>query len=327
MRSQLRSRLLLASLAGLLLALPVAAAGGASPPAPLTQSLTGEAKAAYDSGRLLFEDGDNPGALAKFSHSYDVSHDPRLLWNMATCEKELRHYARAATLIGRYLKEGGNRITAEQRQSALETQSALRAFYVNVKLKGAPEGATVLVDGIKAGQVPLSEPLLVDLGTRIVRVEQPGFEPSETKLEVAGGGELEVTVALKRPLAVGVAPARLSVVASGTKDIIAIDGKVVGSQHWEGPMTIGEHTVRVTAAGKKPYETHLQLLAGSNRSLQITLEDEKHGSTVWYWIAGGAAVAAGAVVGGYFLLKPQDTPGAHPEGKLATVYLSLGGGR
>ena len=35
----------------------------------------------------------------------------------------------------------------------------------------------------------------------------------------------------------------------------------------------------------------------------------------------------GAVVGGYFLLKPQEAPGSHPEGQLATVYLSLGSGR
>jgi hypothetical protein len=323
--ARVRSRLFVAALAALSLSHPLAAQGVV--PAPLAQSLTGEAKAAYDSGRLLFEDGDSSGAMAKFSHAYDVSHDARLLWNVAACEKELRHYARAATLIGRYLKEGGNRISAEQRQSALETEHALRAFYVNVTLKGVPDGAIVLVDGTQVGRSPLAEPLLLDLGTRVVRVEQPGFEASETKLEVAGGGELEVAVSLKALPAVSAAPARLSVVSSGERDIVAIDGKVVGSQHWEGPVTIGDHTVRVTAAGKKPYEAHVQLLAGSTRGLQITLEDESHGSNVWFWVAGGAAVAAGAAVGGYFLLKPQESAGAHPEGKLATVYLPLWGAR
>lgn len=325
MPSRLRSRLLIASIAGLLFAFPVAAAGPA--PAPLAQSLTGEAKAAYDSGRLLFEDGDSQGALAKFSRSYDISHDPRLLWNMAACEKELRHYARAATLVGRYLIEGGSRITAEQRQSALETQSALRAFYVNLKLKGVPDGATVSIDRRQVAQMPLSEPLLVDLGGRRLRVEQPGFEPYEIELNVAGGGELQVTVTLERSSVVAVVPPRLSVTTAGTEDIVVIDGKVVGSQRWEGPVAVGEHTVRVTAAHKKPYEAHVQLLPGSTRSLQVTLEDEKHGSSLWLWVAGGAAVAAGAAVGGYFLFKPQDAPGSHPEGKLATVYLLLGGAR
>ncbi len=326
MPSNVRSRLLVASLASLLLAFPAAAQDAA--PAPLAQSLTGEAKAAYESGRLLFEDGDGPGALAKFSHSYDISRDARLLWNMAACEKELRHYSRAATLIGRYLKEGGKRISAEQRKSALETQTALSAFYVTVKLSGAQDGATVFVDGTPVGRTPLSEPLLLDLGPRSVRVEQPGFEPFENKLDVAGGGELELTVTpmRKRSAVVTTAPARLSITTSGTRDVIAIDGKVMGWQRWDGSVANGEHTVRVTAAGRKPYESHVQLLPGSVRSLQITLEAETS-STAWFWIAGGAAVVAGAAVGGYFLLKPQDTPGSHPEGKLATVYLSLGATR
>jgi hypothetical protein len=300
-----------------------AALAHAAPPTPLSQALTGEAKAAYESGRLLFEDGDSRGALAKFSHSYDVSRDPRLLWNMAACEKELRHYARAATLIGRYLKEGDARLSEEQRQSALETQRALTAFYVTVKLTGVPEGATVMVDGAQQGRAPLHEPLLVDLGSRILRVEQPGFEPFEQRLEVAGGGGLEVAVTLKRSAAPATA-ARLSVTTSGARDVIAVDGKVVGTQRWEGQVPAGEHSVRVTAVGKKPYESHVQLVGGGSRSLQIALEAEGSSSAVWYWVAGGAVVVAGAAVGGYLLLKPGDAAGKHPEGRLATVYLPFG---
>lgn len=323
-RSLRRSSWVLLSLSGLLLASPARADGAL--PAPLSQSLSGEAKAAYDSGRLLFEDGDSRGASAKFSHAYDLSHDPRLLWNIAACEKELRHYALAATLIERYLREGGKSIPPEQRQDALDTQHALRAFYVELELRGAPAGAMVSIDGVRAGQVPLRQPLLVDLGTRVVRVELTGFEPSETRLDVAGGGELKLDVALKRSARDGFA--RLSIVASGANDSLIVDGKRVGWQRWEGRVTSGEHVVRVSAPHKKPYEATLQLLAGSSRSLQITLEDdERRGAGPWLWIAGGAAVAAGAALGGYFLFKPRDEPGAHPEGKLATVYLPLGGAR
>ncbi len=320
-----RSRFQLAPLATCIILL-AAAPVWAEPAAPgsLAQALNGEAKAAYDSARLLLEDGDYAGGLAKFSRAYEVSHDARLLWNMAVCEKELRHYARAGTLVGRYLKEGGNRISSEQRQNASDTQNALRGFYATVKLSGTPDGATVLVDGAKFGQTPLAAPLLVDLGSRTLRVELPGFEPFETTLAVAGGGELEVPVALEPTPLVSAAPARLSVMTAGIEDIVAIDGKVRGSHRWEGVIAIGEHTVRVTGAHKKPYETHLQLPAGSVRSLQVTLEDEDRRSNVWLWVAGGAAVAAGAAVGGYFLFKPDDTPGSHPVGKLSTVYLSLG---
>src|SRR3954463_12307468 len=84
------------------------AAPTAPAPKPLSQSLSGEAQAAYKSAKLLFEDGDHVGALTKFKRAFELSNDPRLLWNMAVCEKELRHYARSAGLVSRYVKEGSH---------------------------------------------------------------------------------------------------------------------------------------------------------------------------------------------------------------------------
>ncbi len=303
----------------------VPAAAQPKPAVPLAESLTGEAKSAYTSAKLLLDDNDFAGALTKFKRAYDVSKDARLLWNMAVCEKELRHYARAATLVSRYLKEGGAVISTEQRQSATDTQTALRAFYSTVKLSGVPDGATVQVDGVAMGQTPLAEPLLLDLGTRRLRVEAVGYAPFETSLDVPGNNQLEVPVALTAAAVAGVVPPRLSVTSTGNRDIVSVDAKVVGSRHWEGVLAVGEHTVRVTAAHKKPYEIQVQLTAGSSRSLQITLEDEEHASTLWYWVAGGATLTAGAIVGGYFLLKPKDEPGTHPNGTLATIFLPSSG--
>lgn len=325
-RMTLRRCRLIIALASLYSVLTAAPAHADKPIPALAQSLEGDAKAAYDSARLLLDDGDSSGALAKFSRAYELSRDPRLLWNMAVCEKELRHYARTATLVGRYLAEGGSRIPAAQRQDALETQAALRAFYAQLTLRGVPDGATVLVDGSPIGTTPLETPLLLDLGSRRLRIERAGFEPFERTFQIAGGGELEVSVELKPANEAIAAPARLSIATAGTRDIVAVDGKVVGSQRWEGTLPAGEHVVRVAAASKKTYESHLQLLPGSTRTLQITLEDESRTSPVWFWVAGGAVAVTGAVVGGYFLFKPADTPGSHPDGKLATVYLSLGAG-
>ena len=301
--------------------IPFQAAGETPTSAPLAQSLRGEAKAAYESARLLFEDSDFPGALTKFKRAHDISKDARLLWNMAVCEKELRHYARAAALVSRYLKQGGSLIKPEQRNSAVETQAALRAFYSTVKLRGAPDGATVQVDRVTVGQTPLAEPLLLDLGPRVLRVALPGKEPFETTVDVSGSNEIEVPIELQELAAASAQPARLSVTSSGDRDTVAIDGKVRASQHWEGTLSAGEHTVRVTAAHKKTYEAQFKLLAGSTRELHVTLEDEGSGSGLWYWIGGSAVVAAGAVVGGYFLLKPKPEPGTHPQGSLTTIFL------
>ena len=45
------------------------------------------------------------------------------------------------------------------------------------------------------------------------------------------------------------------------------------------------------------------------------------------WIVGGALLAAGASVGGYFLFKPQTTPPVQGTIAPGTVSLSFLGGR
>ena len=183
----------------------------------------------------------------------------------------------------------------------------------------------MLVDAASVGSVPLKEPLLLEIGPHTLRVEQAGYEPYETALDVPGNTDIAVSIALKPVAAQAALPARLSIVSSGERDIVSIDNKVVGSHQWQGTVAVGAHVVRVTAPGKKTYEADVELAPGSTRSLQVSLENEAHGSPVWIWVAGGAAVAAGAVVGGYFAFKPQDKPGSHPEGSISTVYLPLKG--
>ena len=56
--------------------------------------------------------------------------------------------------------------------------------------------------------------------------------------------------------------------------------------------------------------------------MNVTLESEKHGGSVWPWVAGGAAVVAGAVVGGYFLFKTQPAAAPLPPDQLGSLTLS-----
>src|SRR6476469_2894036 len=74
-------------------------------PKPLSDALTSGPNAYCEAARLLYGDGDHAGALVKFQAAFDQSKDPRLLWNMAACEKNLRHYAKVMALVERYVKE------------------------------------------------------------------------------------------------------------------------------------------------------------------------------------------------------------------------------
>jgi TolA-binding protein len=79
----------MAWLCGALAARPAAVSVTSS--GPLASSLRGQAATDYQAARILFDDGDYAGASLKFQHAFEESGDARLLWNIAVCEKNLRH--------------------------------------------------------------------------------------------------------------------------------------------------------------------------------------------------------------------------------------------
>jgi hypothetical protein len=297
---------------------PMSSADVARPePVPLAQALSGEARVAYDDAKLLLQNADPAGAVAKFERAYTLSGDARLLWNIAACQKALRHYASASDFVGRYLNQGAAVMTEESRQNALATQQALRAFFSEVTLLGLPAGARLSIDGVPVAVTPLAGPLRVDLGKRQLRVDLDGFEPLSRTLDVPGTTALQVELTLTPKSRT----ATLAVQTAEDSAIIVLDGKAVGSGRWQGSVPAGAHRVRVTARGRKPYEVSLELAAGSSRTLQIALRDDS--GPLWPWVAGVVGVSLAAGVGAYLLFKPNEQHVPAPQGELGNVQLPL----
>ena len=301
-----------------LLATP-ALAQTSSPPGSATQlsdSLQGPSKEAYDSARLLVTNHDYAGALTKFDQAYRLSKDPRLLYDMAVCEKSLRHYARMQALLQQYVHDGGGVISAESRAAVDDALSAIKSLVATIDVKVSETGATVVLDGETAGTTPLASPLTVDLGKHLVIVRKAGFAPVEQTVETPGGAPTAVVVTLAPQGHVG----HIIVTASDSATIL-VDAAVAGKGGFDSTLPSGMHEVRVTEAGKVPYKTDVELHDGETRTMQVTLESE-HGAAIWPWIVGGVVVAAGAAVGGYFLLKPQDQTVPVPPGALGSVHFA-----
>lgn len=276
-------------------------------PKTLAESLTGEAKQYYDGAILLYSDNDFDGALAKFSHAYDLSKDPRLLWNMAACEKAARHYHKTYDLIDRYLKEGAAVLTVDAQARAEETKRTLRDLFSPVELHVEPANATVFAD-----MQPIGRGL--DLGIHKLHVSADGFEPQDKVLDVPGRSPVVIEIKLKRV----VAPAHLSVVAEAGA-VILVDGKSATGQ-WEGAVPPGKHKVEVTANGKLPFFADVDLQEGGNRSMLVPLKD-RGGIPIWVWI-GGAVLACGAVVLTTALVVRAGESPPPLTGKLGTIDLT-----
>jgi hypothetical protein len=236
-------------------------------PKPLADTLTGDAKADYDAGKLLVGDGDFVGAEVKFKSAYDRSNDPRLLWNIAACEKNQRHYARTLSLLRRYVDEGGALVTDGDRAEAKALASTIESFTVKLTVAVSEAGADVLVDDEGAGTSPLPAPLVVDIGTRKIVVRKAGFKESVQTVPVGGSAEARVDVTLLPEVHEG----RLSVTTLAGASVL-IDGQRVGLGHFEGKIKSGGHTLRVEAEGMHPYQSEVMIADDENRSVDVPLE-------------------------------------------------------
>lgn len=267
-------------------------------PAPLASALTGQAKLDYEAGRILFTDRDYAGALVKFQQAFNHAGDVRLLWNMAVCEKNLRHYANVLTLLQRYQREGAATISESHRLEVDNVLATVETLISTVTITVNEPGAQIHVDDRLAGTTPLPSPLLIDLGKHRLRVSKPGFIEQTVVQEFGGGSSMSFHFDLR----VIPSEAKLTISAEG---MISIDGKPMGERYFSGSLPAGEHAVRVTAPGMRPYEREVVLQAGQARSLNITLAADRSGVPTVVWIGAGVLAAGGLAVGGYFLLREK----------------------
>jgi hypothetical protein len=294
--------------------MPPAVAWAANARRPLAESLQGPAKEAYTSAELLFDNGDYAGAVTKYRQAYEISKEPRLLIDTAICEKNLRQYARMQTDLLKFEREAGPTAAPEDKRAADDALAAIKKLVGGVTITTNEPGAAVSVDGEDVGTTPLRDPVVLDLGRHTFRAGKAGFEPAETVLEIPGGQNTSVPLVLA-PI---IHRARL-VVSTDVDATVAIDGEVVAKGRFDGPLAPGAHELHLTGSGRKPYAAQFELHDGETRTLAVTLEAEHHGGPLWPWIGGGAVLAAGAVVGAYFLFKPSDTTTPVPAGRFASV--------
>ena len=258
----------MAWVAALVLVAGAAQAQRPARPRPLAQSLPPDAKRDYEAGRLLFEDGDFATALLKYQAAYDTTHDVRLLWDVAVCQKSLRRYARSLATLARYLAEGADALTAADRRDAQELSRAIAPFTSAQTLRVSEDGAQIAIDERVVGESPVSTPIVLDIGTHHVRVTKDGFRAWDREVPVGGSAPTSVEIVLAR--------------ASGHLELrtppdaaVRIDDRDVGP----GPslsldLAAGPHVLHVTAPHRRPFATDLLIEDGKSRSVGVELERE-----------------------------------------------------
>jgi hypothetical protein len=176
------------SLAGLLLPLLLLAAV----PAQAQKRDMEDARAAFAEGKQLFEEQRPADAAAAFREAYRLSPSWKIFYNIGQCEAAARRYGLALEAFERYLAEGGDEVDAARRDEVLAEVERLRKMVGTVSIS-APDGATVLVDGVERGVAPLSGKLPVSAGVEHVAwFVLEGEKGVERKFKVMGSDSIDV---------------------------------------------------------------------------------------------------------------------------------------
>lgn len=256
---------------------------------PLADTLNEGARREYEAAKALYAMGDSKGAFYKFQAAYELYADPRLLWNMATCAKNLHQYAEALGLVRRYQKLGGGLLTETDRGEAASVEVALASLTTTLVLKGTLTGAEVTLDD-KPVEHP-EEPLLADLGPHRITAKKPGFRDFVLTLSGRPMATIEVPIVLTV-----ISHEGTLVIHAGPKDAIALDGKAVGTGSYRAKLASGGHLVRVTAQGYRPFQQEIVLRDDETRTVPVALDVEPStGLPPWAWVTGGVVIAATVV--------------------------------
>lgn len=227
-------------------AAPKGAAGKAAPRKGLRDSLSGDARDAFDRGVQLYQNKNFEGATAEFERAYSLSKDARLLFNIAVAERDNKRYARAVRRLEQELKEGADTLTDAEKKTASDLLEALKQFTAPLTVNVNEADAVILVDGIEVGKSPVGQPIVVDVGERVISAKKTGFLEASRRLSVAGGKADKVDLTLEASQQKGKLVVRANGAASAS---VFVDGVEQGPTPWEGDVVAGKHTIEVRSRG------------------------------------------------------------------------------
>jgi hypothetical protein len=286
----------------------------------------GGARADYETARARYSANDFAGAAERFQRVYEATRDPSVLLLLAASERRIERHVAVANRVEQYLRESGSAADAQDRSDAHALLTSVEPLIGTISFDVDPAGARVEVDDHRIGTSPLPEPVRVKAGERRIRVTKPGYSEF-TRTELVEPG----TTAGVSAVLVPTSGSAVLAVFAGTGDTISIDGHRRGTSKWTGNLSVGLHTIDVSAPGKRPLRREIMLNEHANESVLVVLEPDaapprtdarEQRTSPWLWIAGGAAVAVGLAIGGYFLFRSDDGPPV--AGTMDTVELPLG---
>jgi hypothetical protein len=235
----------------------------ASAEPPVRDALTGEARESFDEGAKLYRDKRLAQAREAFAAAFAKSNDPRVLFNVAVCEKALGRYARAVVTLERSLALIGPSENPEYTERARSAIATISQYVGKIAVEAKTDGLSVTIDG-----EPVRERVVtVEIGEHVVEARREGFESETRKVSLAAGETVAVAFALK---AIELKSSASISCPDAPSCAVEVDGERLG----QGPVAFngapGSYIVRATVGGQPYAQERLQLEPGRVAKLSLT---------------------------------------------------------
>jgi hypothetical protein len=153
-----------------------------------------QSRAFFTNGAAALEDGRPGEALAYFQRAYGLYPHYATLYNIGLCQRALGRPVDSVTALMKFLDEGGEAVSAEQRTTASRLIKEGQAKIVLVTLKITPSSAKVLVDG-----KPLEgREVLVDPGAHAIDATAAGRQPVHHTFTAEPGARPVINLTMPR---------------------------------------------------------------------------------------------------------------------------------
>jgi hypothetical protein len=250
-------------------------------PTDVRAQLPDAARRSWDAAKQLADANDYKGAVVEFQRAYDLSQNPRVLYNVGVVEKLLTHYARAVAAWNRELNEtactggaGPNcKLTPTEVAELKNAIGIVQQFVTTVDVTSNEDGATLSIDDYAVGTTPFSGSVNIDVGKHTLKLSKSGFADSTQQVDVASGQKTAITFKLE-PLN---KTALVSVTVGGAPQAsVFVDGKDMGPAPFKGELTADRHTIEARAPGYVTVGQTVDVQYHQPMSLVLSLSQERH---------------------------------------------------
>jgi hypothetical protein len=265
------TRLARYALAIVLLLAPAAHAQGKT----VRSELPVAARTSWDNARELFDAQNWAAAKAEYEHAYEISKNPRVLFNVGVCEKNLGHYIKASAAFRKELAEAAHKVPAREVQEIRAVLATLEPLISTLVVTSNEPGATLTIDKEQQpGATPFTQPLTIDVGVHTLHLTKPGFKDGVIEnLSVVSGTPAQANFTIQPLERMG--HARIDV-SGPPRAALYVDGRDVGNSPFDGELHEGPHVVEARANDYVVSRQTIVVKYRENVALVINLAPKRH---------------------------------------------------